>query len=251
MVKKTDTNEGLLNAFYKSFEKDPDAKSKKILDDVEGATDDTLYRLLYFPSESKSFGKKGKVEKKHEFGNVALVTSRPNTSLRTITKKNIRDAEDFIAQLLQGREGPVKREPVFEETIKNKDQSAKKAIAVKYMKEKQQEITDVLEDFIKQYNDKHKNTKILNIKILTDKVKQPSATTATAPPQLNFKGIKNEELNELIEFKEQINDALKDNDYAMVLENLTNQNPQTIKKSPFITEKDDLIKEVKDKLKST
>jgi len=270
VLEQTDTNAGLLNAFYKSFEKDPVAKSKKILDDIEGATDDTLYRFLYFPSESKSFGKKGKVEKKHEFGNVALVTSRPNTSFGTIAKKNMRDAEDFIAQLLQGREGPVKREPVFEEKIKTIDQSPQNATAVKYMKEKQQEITDVLEDFIKQYNTEYKGTEILNINILTDNVKQSSAATTSAaattttsaaatsattasasasPPilvfKVGFKDIKNEELNELIKFKEQINDALKDNDYAMVLKNLTKKIP------PFITEKDDLIKKVKDKLELT
>jgi hypothetical protein len=114
---------GLFDAFYTSFEKDDDQKNEDIKAELESAIHNSLLEILYFPSASKSFGKTGKVEKKNVYGDFAILNSNPQTSFIKILKKNIRKSEDFIANILQGREGDPHIKPIFREKIFIKDKS--------------------------------------------------------------------------------------------------------------------------------
>ena len=258
-LEKRKPNNGLSDSFYKAFESQGNAKQKQEEAEIQNASNNSMLKLLYFPSESSYFGEKGKVEKKNTYGNYAIVSSKPNTSFGTMAKKSFQTSEDFIAQLLQGRKGPVKRQPIFEEDILIKDQSEVTEIAKKHMKNKIQEINDIFylfldkpptqdedededegeeEPKIETKEERKKRFQQLENTLLSKKNKQDAETS--------IKGISDyfDELKKLHTFREEIREKLEKSDYSMVL-----PNPKTNITSGELYKMDKQIKELKKKLR--
>ena len=266
-LRASSTTSGFLDSFYKAFEKED--KSKTQQKELKSAIHNSLLEILYFPSASKSFGKEGKVKKENTYSNFAILNSHPDTSMSSILKKNIQTSEDFIASLLQGREGNPKIKPVFKEKIKIKDQSEINVIAKRHMSEKQQEITDLFKSFIEKREDmaakaaaktattggRSKRRDNKRTRKRKRKYKGGELTKEELKKKLEeFEGEleikKNDEifklkgtsyytkLKELYDFKIKIGENMKKGDYEMVMP-----------PSPTLYDKDKPIKELQDIIK--
>jgi hypothetical protein len=258
---------GFLDTFYKAFEKDEDQNNKNQRAELKSAIHNSLLEILYFPSASKSFGKEGKVKKTNTYSNFAILNSHPDTSMSSIIKKNIQTSEDFIASLLQGREGDPHIKPIFKEKIRIKDQSEINEIAKRHMGEKQQEITDLFRSFIKKREElaaaaaktaatgggskrwRNKRTRkrkykggALTEEELEKKLKEFLQKLEENTDDDIFKLKENsyyEKLQELYDFKSKIGVDMEKGDYTMVMPPST----QLYEKDKAIKELQDIIKE--------
>jgi hypothetical protein len=131
---------GLSDAFRKAFTRDNQAQQDA--KELEGASDKTILKILYFPSESKSFGTKGKVTKKNTYSDFVIVPQRKAT-MKTRLLKGFESAENYLAGILKGYKNNVKREPVAIEEIEIQDNSMQNEIAMRRMKNKLTEIDNI------------------------------------------------------------------------------------------------------------